>query len=365
MKIIHFLNHAHKANGHVELAVDLACEQAAQGHRVVFLSGPGDFGECLEQNGVQFVEFPEGSKLLRAPRMAWALLRACRRYRPDVVNAHMVAAALVARALKPILSYFLVTTVHNSFDRQSHLMGVGDRVITVSDAVHEEMRGKGIPAEKLRTVRNGTIGGRRRAFLPQEQAELKHPAVATVAGLHGRKGVDVVIDAFLIASQSVPAAHLYIVGEGPSRPELEKRASDGGGGNIHFLGHLQDPRTVLASAEIFVLASRAEPFGLVLLEARQMGCACIGTDVGGIPEVLEFGSAGRLVPPEDATALAQALSELLLDASSRDHLANAATEGLEAFTAERMAKETLSVYAEGRRRPHRPTNGGAHARLRH
>ena len=224
MKIMHFLNHAHKANGHVELAVDLACEQAAQGHRVVFLSGPGDFGDCLRRNGVEFIGFPEGSKLLRPLRMGWALMTACSRHVPDVVNAHMVAAALVARAVEPLFSYFLVTTVHNSFDRQSRLMGVGDRVIAVSDAVNEEMRGKGIRAEKLRTVRNGTIGGRRRAFMPQEEAELKHPAVATVAGLHGRKGVDIVIDAFLAASKSVPDAHLYIVGEGPSRPALERRA---------------------------------------------------------------------------------------------------------------------------------------------
>ncbi|GGD95845.1 glycosyl transferase [Aureimonas endophytica] len=348
MKIVHLLNHTHQANGHVELAVDLACEQAAQGHEVTMLSGPGDFGDCLRDNGVAFVQLPQRDGHVGQIHAARDMALALRRLRPDVVNAHMVKAALIARAARLATPFALVTTVHNSFDRPSPLMRVGDLVIAVSAAVKREMAEKGIKAEKLRVVHNGLIGGKRRPPLPERRLPLHRPAVATVAGLHGRKGVDTLVEAFLLAAPRIPEAHLYIVGEGTERPRLEAMAAPLGE-RAHFLGYLRDPREVLASVDVFVLASRAEPFGLVLVEALQMGCACIGSDVGGIPEVLGFGAKGRLVPPSRPDLLAEVLIELVRDEAQRHRLTAAAQAELGHFSVERMARETEAVYDEARR----------------
>lgn len=349
MKIVHYLNHTVKANGHVAVSVDLACAQAEAGHDVYMVSGPGDFDVTLRRHGVTVVTVPrsEGPFPLRLLRMAGALLPVMRRIRPDVVNAHMVAAAIAARVIRPLIGYKLITTVHNSFDKQSPMMRVGDHVIAVSDAVRTEMMGKGIKAKKLRTIRNGTIGGARRPPMPERLMDLQHPAIATVAGLHPRKGVNRLIEAFAIVHRTHPDAHLYIVGDGPCRAEYERQALDTGcGSSIHFLGHLDDPREVLGAAEIFALASLSEPFGLVVAEARQMGCAIVATNVDGIPEAVGPPSNAILVPPNDAAAFAQGLDHLLSDTALCDRMATAAGTSLEDLTVRRMSDLTLGLYAE-------------------
>lgn len=347
MRIVHFLNHTRRANGHVEIAVDLACAQAAQGHDVAVMSGPGDFVQCLNDNGVTFAEIERTDGKLGALSMATSLARFARTFNADIVNAHMVKAAVVARGVQVRRNYRLVTTVHNSFDRQSRLMAVGDRVIAVSEAVKREMEAKGIPARKLRTVRNGTIGGKRRPTAPATTRELARPCIVTVCGLHPRKGVMDLINAFAIAAEAHPAAHLYVVGTGPQRAEIEQHVGtlhcrD----RIHLLGYLKDPREVLAACDVFALASHADPCPLVICEARQMGCAIVATNVGGIPEMLRFGELGMLVPAREPRTLAAALSQMLGDAGLRERFASAARSNLEECQVDQMSRRTIAVYGE-------------------
>lgn len=347
MHIVHFLNHSRQANGHVEVAVDLACEQARQGHEVTFLAGPGNFDDCLAAHGVRFVRIPDRSGPTRVLRTILDVLPILRRLRPDIVHAHMVVSALAARAVQPFCRYALITTVHNSFDPQSALMRVADRVIAVSGAVMREMAGKGIPEAKLRVVRNGTINGSRRPHWPAGKMELQRPAIVTVAGLHGRKGINTLIDAFVTLRQTGANAHLYIVGEGPERQQLEQQAGDSAfSGDIHFMGHLPDPRVVIAGADIFALASLQEPCGLALIEARQMGCACVASDVGGNPEILDFGHSGRLFTAGDPADLAAAFQAILSSPDTLHRMRLAAQSGWQNWTVERMARETVAIYEE-------------------
>jgi len=346
MRIAHYLNHTRRANGHVAVAVDLACEQA-KNHEVYVVSAPGDFDELLVQSGVAVIHVDDASGPLRLPFMALRLFQALRRVRPQIVNAHMVAAALSASIVRPFLGFKMVTTVHNSFDRQARFMAVGDRVIAVSDSVQDEMRRAGVPQRKLRIVTNGTIGGRRRPFLPRRSVPLEHPAVVSVCGLHRRKGVHHLIDAFDAARHRCAPANLYLVGEGPERAELEAQARQtASSAHIHFLGYMDDPREVLASADIFVLASLRDPFPLVLLEARQMGNAIIASAVDGIPQALGHGQRGVLVPPGEVEPLSEALAMLLLDDASRRKLAAAASENIDELHVERMSARTLDVYED-------------------
>ncbi|RYB06666.1 glycosyltransferase [Lichenibacterium ramalinae] len=347
MKIVHYLNHAHTANGHVAVAVDLACEQARTGHDVHFVSGRCDFRPVLASHGVTFHEVREAEGAFRVLQMAQDLHPIVRRLRPDVINAHMVAAALAAKLVQILSPFGLVTTIHNAFDRQSSLMRVGDRAIAVSEAVRLQMMSRGIPERKLRVVRNGTIGGGRRSHYPTDIVKLEHPAVATVAGLHDRKGISDLILAFEKVFQNRSDAHLYIVGEGPRRDAYESLAArQKSAAHIHFTGHLDDPRSVLASTDIFALASLQDPFPLVLGEARQMGCAIVATRVDGIPEALWHGAKGMLVPPADPDSLAAALLDLIDDEPKRHALAAAAAADTDDITVERMNRDTMDVYDE-------------------
>jgi glycosyltransferase involved in cell wall biosynthesis len=349
MKIVHYLNHTRQANGHVAVAVDLACAHAAMGHDVYLVSGRGDFDDVLARNGVTKIPVPDVSGFfpLRLLSMVRSLMPVMRRIRPDVVNAHMVAAAIAARLVAWNAGYKLVTTVHNSFDKQAPLMRVGDRVIAISKSVYDEMRGFGVAAGKLRIVHNGTIGGARRPAVPVQRMTLSHPAIATVCGLHPRKGVDHLIEAFAIVHRQCPAAHLYIVGDGPFRAAYEERAVASGAGDVvHFTGHLSDPREVLANADIFALASLREPFGLVVSEAREMGCALVTTDIDGLPEAVGGRNRALLVPPADPVAMATALLSLVNDPALLAHYRAASAADTRDLTVAVMAEATFDVYRE-------------------
>ena len=356
MRIVHFLNHTLVANGHVNVAVDLACEQVRQGHQVWIIAADSDHLTTLEAAGVQYVTLPMSARgaasslslqtLRGLPRMGWFLRKALAKIRPDVVHSHMSFAALLAWSTRLGARYKLVTTVHNSFDRQSVLMGCADKTVCVSHAVAATMGARGISERKLAVVWNGTRGSARLQGAPGASAELRHPSIVTVAGLHPRKGIADLIEAFRLLQNEGQPAFLYIVGSGPSETDFRQLADQTGHADrITFLGHCPDPRTVLGDADVFALASHADPFPLAVLEAMEAGCAVVASNVDGIPEAVDHGRAGVLVPPRDPVALAAALHDLLRHPEKLAALRAASLERARRFSVERMAGEYVDVYA--------------------
>jgi glycosyltransferase involved in cell wall biosynthesis len=110
------------------------------------------------------------------------------------------------------------------------------------------------------------------------------------------------------------------------------------------MGFVADPRGFLREADVFILASHSEPFGLVLTEAREASCAIVATNVGGIPEALDAGEAGILVPPARPDLMANAIEDLLDNPQKARDLARRASQGLDRFTVSRFGKETEEVY---------------------
>ena len=258
----------------------------------------------------------------------------------------MMTGAILGRVARYGATWRLVTTVHNEWQRSAIAMGVGDRVIAVSAAVAEQMARRGISASKIDVVRNGPLNSPRRSS--DESASvvaLARPAILTVAGLYQRKGIGDLIAAFEQLAPEHETAALYIVGDGPDRSALEARVrASAFSARIHFTGFQADPSPFYRAADIFVLASHSEPFGLVLAEAREAGCAIVASNVGGIPEVLDDGRAGILVPPCRPEILAEALSGLLGDPDEMAHWRHAAGQGLAWLDARRVASETVEVY---------------------
>lgn len=346
MRIAHVLKHCEAGNGHVHVAVDLACEQAAVGHEVHFASGGGAYEELLASRGVRLHRITE-RPASRAPITLRDLAGAIRSIRPDVVHAHMMSSAAFAAVICRPSRIPLVTTVHNSFDRHSVLMRVGDRIVAVSSAERELLLERGYPENRVRTVQNGSLGTARAALDGRDLGAVQQPTIATLSGLHRRKGVRFAIEAFARLATEFPEWHLTIIGEGPDRLELEALVGEHGlGGRVHLPGSTLTPLPWLRQAEIFVAPSLAEPFGLSVAEARSVGCAVIGSDVGGIPEVLDGGAAGMLVPPGDADALASALRLLLSDPAERGRWRRRAREGAERFSVSRMTADYDLVYGE-------------------
>jgi len=349
MRIVHLApSMENVGNGIVNATVDLACTQAAAGHDVTVASSGGAFVGLLARHGVRH----EALSLRRTPG---SMIRTSRRFvalvnalRPDVVHAHVMTAALLARGMRPFARarYGLVGTVHNEFRRDAVLMGASDRVIAISDAVFTAMARRGIPRRKLRVVKNGTLGSPRQTAAESAAPKaLARPAVTTVAGLFERKGIADLIDAFEALSRR--DAHLYVVGDGPERARFEAYARAASSHDrIHFEGFQPSPAAYLASTDVFVLASRAEPWGLAISEAREAGCAIVATAVGGIPEQLEGGRAGTLVPPRAPRALAAAIDALLDDPAALADARLRSARDLEPFRVERVMAQTVDVYSE-------------------
>jgi glycosyltransferase involved in cell wall biosynthesis len=347
MRIIHVLNHTFIHNGHVHVAVDLACVQAEMGHDVAIISGGGNFDGLLAQHSVRHIVIDQRRQPLNLLKAALAFDRAFAEFKPDIVHAHMMTSAGLAWPWRKLRGFRLITTVHNEFERSAIIMGLGDRVIAVSDAVKASMQLRGIRGAKLRVVLNGTVGSPRLTSVKPTAARLSRPAIVFVGGLIPRKAVDHLIRAFDVVRPRTPGVTLYIVGDGPNRAEYEALARQlGCGDSVQFCGRASDPRPYLLGCDIFVLASHADPAPLVITEAREAGCAIVATAVDGIPQLLDHGEAGILVPAGDCKALANAIAGLLDDREMLARMRERSRRNLERMSVARVVEETLGIYRE-------------------
>ena len=349
MRVLHIMNDVtDRGNGIVNAAVDLALEQAQQGFVVAVASAGGGYQALLESGGVTHLTLDQARTPLRIIRALFKFHRQVREFRPDVVHAHMHTGLLVAWFWRPIDQFKLVGHVHNVHDRESVLMGLADRVIAVSSSVSITMAKSRVAAGKLRVVLNRTLGSRRQPALAEvDAAVLLRPAIVTVCGMTRRKGIEELISAFEIVGREFPDAHLYLVGDGPERQLFEEQARcSPQHDRIHFEGFKKVPQAYMLSADVFVLASRRESFGLVLIEARAAGCAIVATDVDGIAEALDGGRSGVLVPRLSTLALAEALCAMLGSNPERDKWRMRARIGIENYSVSIMAREVTEVYEE-------------------
>jgi len=160
----------------------------------------------------------------------------------------------------------------------------------------------GIPPARVSVVG----GGANFAALPTVADAERAPTILFVGKDYPRKGGHVLTDAFAQVRRRLPAARLQIVGSAEAAP----------GPGIAILGRVNDRRALAdlyARARVFCLPSLFEPYGLALVEAMAFGLPCVGTRVGGIPDVVVDGETGLLVPPDDPDRLAAALYDLLAD----------------------------------------------------
>jgi glycosyltransferase involved in cell wall biosynthesis len=348
MRIVHFLNHIQPLNGHVHVALDLACGQADLGFPVCVASGGEEtFKPLLHAHRVEHWQIDQRRRPLNLLRALRELRRAILAFRPDIIHAHMMTSAVLAAMLQPFFKFKLVTTVHNEFEKSAILMGLGDRVVAVSHAVATSMERRGIPRKKLCVVLNGPLGSPRLKSTPPPAQSLNRPAIVFLGAMVPRKGVNDLIEAFRIAAPRIPSAHLYLLGWGPSIHAYRRQAARSGLADKIIFGHSHlEPRPWLLGADLFVLPSLAEPGGLVLAEARGAGCAVIATDVGGNAEMLDGGRAGILVPPRRPDLLAEAIVRVLTDPVELALWRKKAQQNIENFRVERMTRDYLAVYEE-------------------
>jgi glycosyltransferase involved in cell wall biosynthesis len=240
--------------------------------------------------------------------------------------------------------------------------GFADRVITVSQAVRDElMRTDGVPAERISVVENGVdtqrfqpgrsdADVRQRFGIPREAV-----VVSGVGRLSPEKGFADLLEAVAIARARGLPLHLLLAGDGAQRAELEARAKElGFGSDTQFLGMQRDLLPIYAATDILVLPSLEEGLPNSLLEAMACERAVVANNVGGVPEIVEDERSGLLVEPGSPSAIAAAIIRLAADPTLRHRLGKEARQRVcERFDVAAMVERHAGIYRELLARPHK------------
>ncbi|ETW99320.1 MAG: hypothetical protein ETSY1_15450 [Candidatus Entotheonella factor] len=285
---------------------------------------------------------------------AWKLAWYLRRERVDILHmhesrSHMIGllAGLFNPNLHKLVSRRVVhQPIRNLFSRWKYQL---PRVqyLAVSHAVRQVLMDNGIPGTQVQTIHSG-IDLKRFDHVPK--AEPLFPpgtrVVGTVGHLANSKGQRYLLRAAQSLMRDEPKLRLAIVGAGELRQTLEAQAVDLGiAEHVRFTGFRRDALSLMREFEIFVLPSYLEGLGTSVLDAMALGKPVVATQAGGIPEAVQDGVTGLLVPPRDAGALTQAIRYLLQHPEQQAEFGKAGRRRVEQhFTAERMARQTMQVY---------------------
>ena len=274
-------------------------------------------------------------------RKLWQLAGLLREHRVELLHTHLFHADLAGRLAAGMAGVpHLVHTVHTvearfrpwqyAFARLTS--GRADRIVCVSESARRaHARRSGLGPQHYQVIHNGVDV---KAFAPQPQQRERlrrewgirddQPLAAYVGRLDYEKGTDLLMSAVAqLGARQSPAA-VVIAGDGPMNPVVRNFIEHGeGGSGCRYLGFVQDVRPLLWAADMLVMPSRWEGFGLAAAEAMAAGLPVVGTRIAGLSDVVVDKQTGLLVEPGDPTALAEAILVLGRDADLRHRLGQA------------------------------------------
>jgi len=224
------------------------------------------------------------------------------------------------------------------------LLPGADAVIALTPSAARLLRGDGIPPGRVHVIPPGYDPALFAPAAADPFPGLPRPRVAYVGRLAPQKDVGTLLQAFARLPASTT---LLLVGDGPDRAALQRRAQRFGG-RVHFAGfvpHVQVP-AVLQHVDLLVLPSLYEDLSSALIEAMAAGLPVVATRVGGTADLVHHGVNGLLVAPRDPAALAAAISQVLADPAAAAWLSAAARRTAAGYAWPDLARQVLEVYRQ-------------------
>jgi glycosyltransferase involved in cell wall biosynthesis len=322
---------------------------------VLLAGGNGPLFTAAHSMGVDTIPLTRLDNALspvRAIAALWQLVRALQSAKPDLIHAHSAKAGILGRLSGALLGIPVIYTVHGFAFKPAApvrqrivaracewlLAPFTAQMICVANAERALAATLPISASRISVIHNGIPSSN---ALATPEAPVKR--IVMVARLAPPKRGDLLIRAF--ASAALPDCELVVAGEGPRQSSLQALAASLAPGRVRFAGAVTDVPALLASAQIFALASDHEGFPISILEAMRAGLPTIASDLPGIREQFEGDACGVLVPNNDVQAWASALTNVANDATLRKNLGQKAqTRWKQVFGIDSMADSTWQVY---------------------
>ena len=298
---------------------------------------------------------------LRRPGAVLGIARYLRETQPQIVHTFLLTASLYGRFAAMLARVPIVIGTEVNIYEHKHsahamverlLMAGTDRIVVSAKSVRD-FYVKQVHAEpaKIDVIYNAVdfTQATSTASRPEIRASLSIPSDARVAGVIARlteqKGHRYLFDA-LASHPALADIHLLVVGGGEQRDALGRDVDlKGLSSRVHFLGPRRDLGNLLAAMDVFVLPSLWEGLPLSMVLAMGAGVPVVATTVAGIPEVIDDGRTGLLVPPRDASALGRALARLLSDPNlHRQMSADARNAVLPRFGVDRYVDSVVALY---------------------
>jgi L-malate glycosyltransferase len=332
------------------IATELGIELARRGHEIHFISYAQPFRlphfmERIYFHEVEMSNYPLFEHNNYSLSLAAAMHEVAIREKLDLLHVHYaIPHATSAWIAKEMLGtnhpLRIVTTLHGTditlvgqersfWEITRFSITKSDGITAVSDYLKREtVSAFGVPADDIEVIPNFVDPALYdRAKHPCYRDALVRPGermVVHVSNFRPVKRVRDVVRTFAQLSRKV-SARLVMIGDGPDRPEAAYEAHEQGvSDRVVFLGKQDSVAELLACADLMLLPSRNESFGLVALEAMAAGVPVIATDAGGLPEVIDSGETGYLAPVGDVDAMAEAAIEILSDDARWSDMSRAA-----------------------------------------
>ncbi|MER5422728.1 glycosyltransferase [Streptosporangium roseum] len=330
--------------------------------RVLLLFDGGPFEALLRDAGVPVVHLRFRTISTVGRRRALLcdlaafcrLVRLLRQTRPHVLHSHLFHAYAIGVPAGKLARVPLVVAGRHTplmiigrglltslMDRAANRLA--DHIVPVSQSIADELSSRFRVRHKITVIHNGLPPA---AFLPHSPAPLETecPVVVCVSRLQPLKGHRHLLDAAALLELRGLRCTIVLIGDGPERGNLENQAEKLGI-DVRFPGFRTDVGAWLARADIMAHPTLAEALGNCVMEAMAAGLPTVSTNVGGVPELLGE-NRGLLVPPADATALADAIQRLLTDHALAKRLGASAQEwAVNHFTSDMLVNRYLSTYA--------------------
>lgn len=320
-------------------------------------SDGADIGRELERRKIPVIFMNERKKI--SLKGLVCIYRTIRDFHTNIVHVHGYKATILGGFVSQLMRIPFVATYHGEARQRPELKMYAkieafcllgsSHVIAVSNRIKNELISRGIKQNKISVIYNGIKDPINTNQVFNLSKQIQHDGIINIICI-GRliplKRFDLVIDSINILRDKYPNLHLIIAGSGSLESDLKRRIDELElEDRVHIIGHIRNTEDLYREASLFVLSSQTEGSPIALIEAMAFSVPIITTSVGAIPEMVQFGKEAYIIPPDNLSALTEAIDYLVSHPEERIKLGDSGrNKYIKNYNSNVMAKNYIEKY---------------------